>query len=406
MQAVRAAVALDDVPALRAALAALPASDSLTQPADGGPTPLHWAASHAHARCVAELLAAPGGDWGVVSMQADGKSPLHLAARAGSGECVRLLLEGRPPRVKARMVVAMRDESGMTALLYGAMSQSPLGACAPLLEGSDAVDDRSPAQECTALHLAALKGDGELCALLLSAGADVDARDKAQRTPLICAAIEGFDPVVAVLVRAGAALELVDGDGSSAGDWARMLENAACEEAILGPVPAQDTAANEEPAAPGEAVAVAEPGQGAAALVEAGADAATAAVDAALAAAEAQAAALALHEAQEAADAARAAADEEAVAEAARVAAEEEAAAATAAARVAAEERAAAVAEAEEPEAERLSAAAGVDALPGRLIPASPEPAQVISNSRASDDAERVALIHEPAESKSCCVIS
>lgn len=74
------------------------------------------------------------------------------------------------------------------------------------------------------LPVACRDGDLELARLLLSAGADVNARDKSGETPLHRAAEEGRTDVVRLLPEAGADSEVADAGGLSccgcgAGAW-------------------------------------------------------------------------------------------------------------------------------------------------------------------------------------------
>ena len=71
------------------------------------------------------------------------------------------------------------------------------------------------------LPAACRDGDLELARLLLSAGADVNARDKSGETPLHRAAEEGRTDVVRLLPEAGADSEVADAGGCLAADVAQ-----------------------------------------------------------------------------------------------------------------------------------------------------------------------------------------
>lgn len=71
------------------------------------------------------------------------------------------------------------------------------------------------------LPAACRDGDLELARLLLSAGADVNARDKSGETPLHRAAEEGRADVVRLLLEAGAESEAADVGGLLAADVAQ-----------------------------------------------------------------------------------------------------------------------------------------------------------------------------------------
>ncbi|HEY6989053.1 MAG TPA: ankyrin repeat domain-containing protein, partial [Bryobacteraceae bacterium] len=53
-----------------------------------------------------------------------------------------------------------------------------------LVRAGAQVDARSDAKQCTALHMAARRGNTEIAEALLDHGADIRARDKAEDTPL------------------------------------------------------------------------------------------------------------------------------------------------------------------------------------------------------------------------------
>ena len=72
----------------------------------------------------------------------------------------------------------------------------------------------------TALHFAAWKGYGSAVRVLIDAGADIDARDRDGRSPLHLAAFACHSDVVQVLVAAGADLHARDARGRRAIDVA------------------------------------------------------------------------------------------------------------------------------------------------------------------------------------------
>lgn len=159
MNDLREAVRAGDEPLVAQLLAGASASLNISQPEDRGPTPLHWAASHGHAAIAKLLLDHDNGKWAAVSQQEDGKTALQLACKHGQAECAAAILANLPGRVKPSVLLGMRDEQGMTALLYGALAGSG-PTCAVLLAAAgeaaaglaEAVDSAGRAP----LHLAAL----------------------------------------------------------------------------------------------------------------------------------------------------------------------------------------------------------------------------------------------------------
>ncbi len=113
------------------------------------------------------------------SADENGRTSLMLAAFNGHTDLVKLLLE-KGAEVNAR------DSVGRTALMYAASGPFP-----------------------------------ETVRVLLGAGAEVNARDKGEGwTALMFAAAEGHLQVVKLLVEAGAMVDLTDGDGDRAADFA------------------------------------------------------------------------------------------------------------------------------------------------------------------------------------------
>ncbi len=128
-----------------------------------GMTALHWAASNRDPGLAGVLLAA-GADVGA-GTRIGHYTPLHVAAQAGAGEVVEILLgAGADPEM-------------------------------PLTAGGGA----------RPLHLAGASGDARSVAALVAAGADVDATEESWgQTALIFAASKGRTAVVRTLLEAGA----------------------------------------------------------------------------------------------------------------------------------------------------------------------------------------------------------
>ncbi len=79
------------------------------------------------------------------------------------------------------------------------------------------------------LHDAAGRGDARAIGELLRAGARLDTRDEAQRTPLLVATRLNHVDAARVLIEAGADVELADGDGVTPRQHAHRRGHAAIE---------------------------------------------------------------------------------------------------------------------------------------------------------------------------------
>ena len=129
-----------------------------------------------------------------------GRTLLHEAAALGNLRMVELLLQlGADPDVKA---------SGGHSPLYCLANECRVkgggDVVRALVRAGAQVDARSPAKQCTALHMAARRGNAEIAAALLDCGAAIDARDKAGETPLERAKNCRKSGVASLLVSRGA----------------------------------------------------------------------------------------------------------------------------------------------------------------------------------------------------------
>ncbi|XP_017285069.1 histone-lysine N-methyltransferase EHMT2 isoform X4 [Kryptolebias marmoratus] len=82
-----------------------------------------------------------------------------------------------------------------------------------LMEGIDPTYQPESQNRRSALHAAAQRGLLEICYMLVQAGADVDAKDKDQRTPLLEAIINNHIDVARYLIQNGACIYHVEDDG-------------------------------------------------------------------------------------------------------------------------------------------------------------------------------------------------
>jgi hemoglobin len=106
-----------------------------------------------------------------------GRTLLHDASAQKNLPMVELLLHlGADPNV------------GGHPLLYCVANECPLtgggDVVRALVRAGARVDERSDSKQCTALHMAARRGNTEVAEALLDCGADINARDRAGVTPL------------------------------------------------------------------------------------------------------------------------------------------------------------------------------------------------------------------------------
>ena len=193
---------------------------------EGGRTALAYAARCDQEPCLRALLAA-----GAVVDARDcyGQTALHHAGRGGHEPCLRALLQGGA-------VVDAQDNEGWTALMWAAHDgheRLALVLLEKMLEVGSAVDV-SEEDGWTALMFAAQDGHEQLADRLLTAGADVSARDaKTGQTVLMAAAEGGHERVAERLLRAGADVGARDHTGQTAMLYAARGGHEPCLRALL-----------------------------------------------------------------------------------------------------------------------------------------------------------------------------
>lgn len=207
-------------------------------PAEAGYTALHSAGQDGNTGEVLDLLRA-GADKDALNVR--GETPLILAAREGHLPVVEVLLAdgadvnieseflGRTALISAAqgghngiVIALLSRKSGKSCrskarhALIEAAGKGHLSVVETLLDdGEDinttragfvvtSVGNCSSIKDCTALHAAASEGQNEMVVTLLLRGADKDALDDEQRTPLIVAVCGGHLPVFETLLDAGA----------------------------------------------------------------------------------------------------------------------------------------------------------------------------------------------------------
>ncbi|RHY88181.1 hypothetical protein DYB26_015184, partial [Aphanomyces astaci] len=142
-----------------------------------------------------------------------GFTPLLLAASLGHVDCIQVLLARAADR--NALTTTQQDAIGL------ATSLNQVAAVASLLEAGyspNTVID--PADGATLLHECAAHGYVEIAALLIARQANVNAQDIEGNTPAIYAVFNQHTDVLAVLLTAGAAPDIVNVATRSAMHWA------------------------------------------------------------------------------------------------------------------------------------------------------------------------------------------
>ncbi len=157
-------------------------------------TPLHQAIGREQVAMVGLLL-----EKGARADLADFREfrPLHKAAAAGNVEIIKLLAASR---------VNLNPEMyGLTPLMFAVSGKKTEAVVALLdLEANVNYASKNGNTGQTALYSAIQMGDAEMVKLLLSKGANPNAKTKAGDTPLKAARNGDLDDIVALLVKAGA----------------------------------------------------------------------------------------------------------------------------------------------------------------------------------------------------------
>ncbi len=166
-------------------------------------TPLHLVSISGQVEVASALIEA-GAD--VDATTQTGVTPLQRAASKGQ-EAVAKLLIGEGADVNAK------DNAGSTPLFDAVKGNRPALVRLLINNGAD-LNVRGGGAEVnpTPLQWTSMEGYTEVAGLLVSGGADVDARDDIDRTSLHWAAIKGQKEMAELLIAAGAKLDLVGGD--------------------------------------------------------------------------------------------------------------------------------------------------------------------------------------------------
>ncbi|XP_058169246.1 mediator of DNA damage checkpoint protein 1 [Anopheles ziemanni] len=137
----------------------------------------------------------------------DGMTVLHLAAKLGQHEAVRMILEWGRKRLTARDLLAFVngvDNGSYTALVWAAENRYKETIQLLLASGADVnICDK---ENNTALHWAAMAGCSDSMHLLLKKGCDPNVQNINGDTPLHLACRHGFGEICIMLLTMGASL--------------------------------------------------------------------------------------------------------------------------------------------------------------------------------------------------------
>jgi Ankyrin repeats (3 copies) len=152
-------------------------------------------------------------------------SPIHRAAKTGSLDAARALIQADPALVNAR------NAFGVTPLYLAAGANQPAVAKLLIEAGADINAKSSVGQ--SPLAAASALGHAEIVKLLLANGANVNDHSKFTPTPLQAAAANGHKDVVEVLLAHGADVAAKDIRGRTALQWARGARHQEVVEILL-----------------------------------------------------------------------------------------------------------------------------------------------------------------------------
>lgn len=159
-----------------------------------GYSPLHLAAMTGHLEAVSALVKG-GAD--VNSRDGSGRTPLHRVLDASNphvSDIARFFIDGGAE-------VNTTDEDGETPLMT-AVREGYTEVVRKLLEKGARTDVKDKNFDQTVLHLAAIRGYGDIVEILLARGLDANARDVHGATPIQYALLHGNGTLVGPLERA------------------------------------------------------------------------------------------------------------------------------------------------------------------------------------------------------------
>jgi len=224
--AVWAAFEADDGAALEAALKACPNPSAILV---NGENPLACQAARLCRRsALAAALRCDG--WAVTAADQELRSPLHYAALGGDLEAVRIVLQYKPERVRAEMLIKQQDAGKMTALHAAVLSGNEELVLLLLEEGQGAGVGMQSKGGLFPVHMACSKGMSAAVEYMskLEEGAETFARLGPDGASLLHhATMEGHAEVVNVLLRSGRCnANLQDSSGSTGIHAQRALKES------------------------------------------------------------------------------------------------------------------------------------------------------------------------------------
>lgn len=228
------------LPAIEAALAE--GTDVNAPDDEVGLAPLAWAALHGQTEAM-RLLIEKGAD--VNARSEDGNTPLHVAAFLGQAEAAKLLIDNGAD-INARdedgetPADVLKTDPGTTTFIASMLGINlrQEGKFAALKNGRQDIAKLLHVDEtvltATTLWEAAYTGNLSFVKQALADGADANAREPQNKTPLLTlAALMGHADIAELLIENGAAVNALGGDGGTALHAAAFLGRADAAKVLL-----------------------------------------------------------------------------------------------------------------------------------------------------------------------------